>query len=271
LASARLNLRRAVEHLDSLDQEVRVFAEAEIERIQAEHGAEANEPVQAVWLAMAPPPFKPIAQFRRELPRRFGVILGDFVGNLRAALDHAVNGVAEANAGDGTKFPIIRDQKRYQDAAKDDLKGVPGSIKALIEQMQPYHDHARGKRLVLLADLSNIDKHRVLYPASALVYNGTWNQPHGAGDVEFMFRDGGVLGEEAEIHVRFVGPDRAPEVEGGAPYQLLFKDPTGNPATIVATRLDLGVLLDEVRAIVAEIGGEAPKAEAAVAIETPTI
>lgn len=271
LASARLKLKRAVEHLEALDREVRGFADAEIERIWAERDPADTSPIQTVWLAMEPPPFKPTAQFRRELPHRFGVILGDFVGNLRAALDHAVNGIAEANAGDSTKFPIVRVEANYPDTAKGDLKGVPASIKKLIEGMQPYHGHARGDRLALLANLSNIDKHRVLYPARALVYNGAWNHPPGVTEAEHKFRDEGVLGDVAEIHITFAGPDRTPNVVGGAPYQLAFSDPNGNDHSIVATRVDLGVLLDEVRAIIAGIGGRPSTAEVAAAIEMPTI
>lgn len=271
LASSRLKLARAVEHLDSLDREVRAFAETDLDRLRTEHGADSKKPATAIWLAMEPTTLPPVVQFRQALPARFGLILGDYVGNLRAALDHAVYGLAGTQAGSHNAFPTEGDGKSFANRAKDALRGVPEPIRALIESMQPFNGHARGDRLALLARLSNIDKHRVLYPANHLVHHGVWNEPQDVPGGERWFRDEGALGDTAEVHITFIGPEHTPLVTGGAPYQLGFSDPTRQGTYIVANRVDLGVLVGEVRSIISELGGLRTAADDAAAIEMPTI
>jgi len=50
LASARLKLARAREHLDALDEEVRTFAYGERERHYAQHDPEMAEYLVPAWL-----------------------------------------------------------------------------------------------------------------------------------------------------------------------------------------------------------------------------
>jgi hypothetical protein len=258
LASARLKLKRAVEHLDALDEEVRSFAYYEFERLRAEGDPQITKEFNPVWIATGTKPLptrstiRELPQFRHELPPRFGVILGDYLSNLRAALDHAVNGIAGTSAGDYTKFPIVALKGKWRGTAKSDLEGVPRPCRTRIERMQPYHGHRRGKRLLFLATLCNLDKHKVLHSTTFLVYKGIWTWPEGIQKAGRQYLDSGVLGDETEVSITFPGPDSAPKVEGGAPYQIAFTYAPGHPTA--ATRVDLGVLLDEVRAIIVEIG-----------------
>jgi hypothetical protein len=256
-ASARQKFRRAVEHLNALDDEVRRFVYQEIERLEAERDPEIDEWIQPTWFAMGDSaaktdsPFKNTPKARKELPARFGVILGDYLSNLRSALDHAANAAAGANAGDYTKFPICAKTKTFKDGADKDLAGVPDPCRAAIERMQPYHGHSRGKRLALLAKLCNIDKHKVLHASTFLTYPGVWTFGPPYEGATAGFSDYGALGEKAEVRITFDGPDGEPKVEGGQPYQISFADRPGSQALI--TRLDMTILRDEVRRIIAEI------------------
>jgi hypothetical protein len=255
-----------VEHLDSLDDEIRAFADYELERFRVEGDPQVSHP-PPLWLATgdepAHPAFRDIAQHRRELPPRFGVILGDFLVNLRASLDHAVNGVAGSNAGEYTKFPIVGPPKKgkklrpWGDVLATDLVGVPPPCQAAIKRMQPYHGHRRGKQLLLLGSLCNLDKHKVLHAATYLVYQGTWALGTGVEGMRATFVDRGVLGDEAEVRVTYGSPLSAPKVEGGAPYQIGFADAPGFSKVAVVNRVDLGVILTEVGRIIVEIGDAA--------------
>lgn len=244
LASARSKLARAAEHLEALDVEIRTFAYSERDHFRAKRDPEISESFEPVWHG-------------NELPTRFSVIVGDFLSNLRSALDHAVNGIAGDSAGDYTKFPIYIRRSQFKGSAKGDLEGVPRPCRAQIERMQPYHGHRRGKRLLKLAQLVNFDKHKVIHAIPALIYQGLI-LPEGFQSGSVFMVDGGFLGK-AEVKITVSGPDTEPKVESGAPYQILFAntiDERTQSPVIVATRVDLGILLDEVRGIIAEIGDE---------------
>jgi len=254
LWSARLKLLRAVEHLVSLDAEVRSFSRAERDRLLHDGDAEMPEYFVPSWSATPAPEGWP-GQHGVELPHRFGVVIGDLLGNLRSALDHAVNGLAGDKAGQYTKFPIYTSSRKFKGGAKGDLEGVPRPLWTEFERMQPYHRHARGKRLLLLANLCNADKHRVLHITSALLDQSA--RPSGfVGEV--MFRDFGVLGDHAEVRITFSKDKAEPKVEGHASYQILLAQVAGGK--MLATRLDLQILIDEVGGIVAEIGDMLPPA-----------
>jgi hypothetical protein len=258
LWSARLKLARATEHLDALDEEIRAFARSEVDRVVAQHDPKVEEEFRPVWSPVRPPPgFETPGQFDFQLPDRFVVIVGDFLSNLRSALDHAVNGLAGDKAGLYTKFPIYADSGKFKGGSKGDLEGVSGPCRTKIERMQPYNGHRRGRRLLKLSELVNFDKHKVLHANAGLVYQGIGIPRKQRG--ELWFKDFSTMGDQAEVSIIFGGPDAEPDVKGGQPFQILFADaPHGK---VVCTRLDLAVLLDEVRGIITEIGdGAVPAA-----------
>lgn len=102
-------------------------------------------------------------------PLHLGVIVGDFLHNLRCVLDHVVWQLVELNEqepGEHNQFPILDTPDAYKKNAGRYLRGVAADHSALIEAFQPYHLGANTAyhSLAVLRDLSNIDKHRFVHP-----------------------------------------------------------------------------------------------------------
>jgi hypothetical protein len=102
-------------------------------------------------------------------PLNWGVIVGDLVHNLRCALDHTIWQLVIANGNTpdgGNQFPIYThapDAKAY-DAR---VKGISAGAEAIVASLQPYlrTNPPKPEPLGVLADLSNIDKHRSIHSA----------------------------------------------------------------------------------------------------------
>jgi hypothetical protein len=102
-------------------------------------------------------------------PLHLGVIVGDFLHNLRCVLDHLVWQLVLLNRqepGEHNQFPIFDTPDAYKKKAGRYLRGVAADHRALIETFQPYHlgADASSHYLAVLHDLSNIDKHRFVHP-----------------------------------------------------------------------------------------------------------
>jgi hypothetical protein len=243
LESPRLKLGRADEHLDILDEELRVFFKSYAYPKLLEHTLDGP------WhVVLVNPPVN-------ELPPtpRLSLICGDAIQNIRAALDHLVWQLVllEGNRPGGwTKFPItthINDFNSSVRAPKDPKKRpsplqgitVGGEAWTLIEKAQPYNggemlkDPARHE-LVVLAFLSNTDKHRTLL--NRLVFPGRTTLK----DIVSVHPDAVIvdyrvpnqplsLVEKTEIvRVRFSesGPDPKVRVKRTLPVQPSFGDVT---------------------------------------------
>ena len=93
----------------------------------------------------------------------FGILVGECVYNLRAALDYLVYELAIVDSGhiqDGTQFPIESKKEIFTRRAKTWLKGINPTHIAEIEKLQPYNE----QWTAVLRDKSNPDKHRLLTP-----------------------------------------------------------------------------------------------------------
>jgi hypothetical protein len=102
-------------------------------------------------------------------PLHLGVIVGDFLHNLRCVLDHLVWQLVVLNGqepSDHNQFPIFDTPDAYKKKAGRYLRGIAADHRALVETFQPYHlgDDAASHYLAVLRDLSNIDKHRFVHP-----------------------------------------------------------------------------------------------------------
>lgn len=112
--------------------------------------------------------------FSREstIPAGFGILVGEVIYNLRAALDYLVYELAAHDSGrvqNGTQFPIEDAPQGFSGRAKTYLVGLNQRHITLIEGLQPYKgvDWTR-----LLRDISNPDKHRQLTPVRR-TFDGT--------------------------------------------------------------------------------------------------
>lgn len=108
-------------------------------------------------------------RLRRELayPERWSVVLGDVVGNLRAALDHAMWSAVHHHSGPPSSpvrigFPITSTQKDFNREAKRQRDLVAPRVWEIVEALQPLHgqDKAHTAPLEIVRWMSNLDKHR---------------------------------------------------------------------------------------------------------------
>jgi len=160
LDGVRLKIYRAQEHLDAILGVVRKFSQCHCELIP-EKDLKANI---VVLRASLPEP-----------PTSLGVIIGDFLYNVRSSLDHIVWQLVLANPPNQPKegksaFPICTTPENF--AAQVDrgrLAGMCDKAFAVVESLQPYG--GRNPFLVTLDDLHNFDKHRMLHVTTAVADN----------------------------------------------------------------------------------------------------
>jgi hypothetical protein len=107
----------------------------------------------------------------RQPPLKLGVIVGDYVHNLRSALDQLVWQLvllAGAEPARRNQMPIEDTPDKFARNAKRMLNGVSAGHRATLERAQPYHAAAElltEHPLRVLRELSNVDKHQVVHPA----------------------------------------------------------------------------------------------------------
>jgi hypothetical protein len=153
----------------------------------------------------------------------WGHAFGEAVHNLRACLDNLAWALANLDGSPSkpkrVQFPIVKDKSDWN-AGKSRIAELPDSAQRAIEQLQPFQrtggsDGTAGNdQLVLLADFSNTDKHRVaLLPevgyesiehAFAVKFRSEDDAAaEGAPNVEFdlgPLRTGGVIMRQVTRH-----------------------------------------------------------------------
>jgi hypothetical protein len=175
LAGCTAKVERAKLHLRSLGDELRPFLDSEPKpyRFFSKVDVESSRYLLRIWIL-------------RPLPVEWSLIVGDFVQNLRAALDHLIYQLVRANGQPPTRgnaFPIF-DQPPPRKRGHPErerwsamLKGVHPGVMGLIEFAQPYGGpHGPSRHLLAaLRRLSNEDKHRVLLSSYTAI--GTPKEP----------------------------------------------------------------------------------------------
>jgi hypothetical protein len=165
----RLKLRRAKEHLDTIDNEVRVLLEKHHQAVPFDPEPEDQWTVFRHGTIEPPDP-------------RWGTILGDFIHNARSALDNLVCAMILHNDPNArlehAYFPAYDGWKKWQseiikrDRGAEGLAptdGVTPDVLAAIEESQPYHIKSAALRrrapLLRLQTASNLDKHQAIHAA----------------------------------------------------------------------------------------------------------
>jgi len=117
-------------------------------------------------------------------PPMLGLLAGEFVYQLRSALDHAVwlIGCSRSPSGEApsnSEFPVFiepRDRREngrnipgFEKSGRNKVSGLSPYAQTSIELMQPYHrgDAANSDPLWMLHELRNLDTHRVIQPVVA--------------------------------------------------------------------------------------------------------
>ncbi len=180
LDKVRLKLDRAKIHLAALDMELREFFKTEPYRIETSPPPPPPKPlkppVDPVVFTFQPVPL-PLPRFGtfrilRDPPPILSLIIGDYVHNLRSALDHLVWQLSLSTTLTPTprsQFPIFdKPNPGIKGRIKDWTNDVPDKARDVIEDMQPYNrlgfaaGHHRFYRLWQIDKLDGIDKHAAL-------------------------------------------------------------------------------------------------------------
>lgn len=169
-------LYRASEHYNLLDYLVRDFLQPNCYEIAIEHDVIENSMWEGQEFQRAI--HRRRVYFKRDLPLLYwGTIVGDFVHNLRSALDHIIYVISHRRdpvefANDNTTaFPIcdspneFNGRKRRDWQPNHEIRGLPDDAKAIVEALQPYN---RGNDLLsdplrILREMDDIDKHRAIH------------------------------------------------------------------------------------------------------------
>ncbi len=231
---------RAREHLADINLTIEAFREKNPYPIPAYEDTDAMP--QSWWdLAAAHRPTVGPSGYEvtREvrLSPELSIRVGEFIYNLRSALDHLVFALAWHDGGKKPtggherklQFPIEDRPKSFWTRRNTLLKGVSDPNVALIERYQPYKGCSWTG---ILRDLSNTDKHRELLTlAGALdTYGGEW------------FDSLDAIPEAAREHARLASPDQV-DVGFYATLDVTFMDGLPVSETLEQLEAEVGKLL----------------------------
>ncbi len=148
-------VERAKHHLDDLNDEIARFLASVPYPITQEPDPERGGYLFRIHI-------------KEEIPDSLGLIFGDFVHNLRAALDNLMFELLGAPATGWVRpFPVCSKSADFKKIERALRQQVSAEAFRVIERVQPFHAtdaSDRRKRLQLLHDFWNEDKHRTTTP-----------------------------------------------------------------------------------------------------------
>jgi hypothetical protein len=167
-----IKLDRAREHLDSLDNKVKTWVNSKPYDIVDEPDPETPPNPLDQWCSAR--------RFRisrvSDVPPGFSVLIGDFLFNLRASLDHlalalAIAFSAKSGSGmtakqiEGSEFPIFHARAMKPEEELKKIGCIDPQARTEIIGLQPYHAGNRYATdpLWQIHELNRIDKHRALH------------------------------------------------------------------------------------------------------------
>ena len=260
LSACAAKTRRAAEVLATLDAEAR----ASIHNSHPVALIRSFDP-DTGWLSIK------VRAVPREL--RLSVILGEYIHDLRSALDYTVTALVHASGATLTRrhqFPIHTDRSKFAKnvgtAAAPDDNGPLAHVRHgfdMIESYQPYNTKpCPGDSLLwLLQRLSNSDKHRAVVPYSPMPVSQqlTINSD---GEVIDSWQPAGPqmwepYGEVEILRLRFAEPYPTKiEPDSVVGISLMFIDaafPPDHPDPIAFVVEDLHALGKQVAIIIADL------------------
>lgn len=159
--SAQLKLARGIEHVNTLREETSTFENSDAYRRGVETDIRSPQEIE----------YRVFAVEQEPAPSHWPLLVGEALQNLRSALDHAVYAVSKKSKG-RSQFPIFTDPCDFQVVGRPRIAGVPGPIRTLIEERQPYKSIPSAPErdpLAILNGLSSLDKHRTLTTVPFLI------------------------------------------------------------------------------------------------------
>jgi hypothetical protein len=205
LSDVYLKLERAEQHIETLRDRVEAF--------QTRNPAPFDFRAEQTPLGDDGVQYDLFAVVREEPPREFGLIVGDAVHNMRAALDYLVYALAppEVRRKRRTQFPIFADQSDFDERSPSMLEGLMPDELELIERVQPFMaaEVPSEDPLAVLNRLANRDKHHLLVTMIASVDEAeSWVSSNNA-EIRFTHLERGPVHEGTRI-VSFTATPRDP-------------------------------------------------------------
>jgi hypothetical protein len=161
LDGVRFKLTRAQEHADALHAQVEAYFEQVPKPYETRMDLDQETGEFAMWITV-----------REEPNPHWGVVIGDFLHNVRSALDHLMAALVTAEGNPvthRTQFPIFTERMAFEARAAPMMDGASAAARAVIEELQPFQvSHPDEHPLEILRRLSNTDKHRLLFAVIAL-------------------------------------------------------------------------------------------------------
>jgi hypothetical protein len=223
LEGVRLKLDRAGDHLQHVVKIIADMTKVRCEMIPEEFGEGGEKKYGVLRVRLTPKP-----------PASLSVVIGDFLFNVRSALDHLLWQLVFLNENKPSKsnmFPISSTPDIFSEEVKRGrVKGISTEAQKLLENLQPYHPG--NEPLATLADLHNLDKHRTLNLLTAVAQHThvDWSDTSGPivsmmiGDEEL--RDGSIFGSLAMPFLSDAMRERffAVSIQGHATSFIAFSD-----------------------------------------------
>lgn len=149
-------MMRAQQHLESLDAAIDQWSESRPYRFRKQRDPDTG---WYIWTC----------RVLRPPPVQLGLIFGDYLNNLRSALDYLAQALVKRggkNPSRRVRFPILLEVDEWDtDRTKVARKGIPARWVAVIESLQPYRrgDAAADQPLAILNKLANLNEHRLIH------------------------------------------------------------------------------------------------------------
>jgi hypothetical protein len=244
LAVPRLRLDWADHHLDLLETAISDFRKSNPYEFPLEKEADGWH----VWrLEVLVEPWP-----------KFGLIFGDWLHNVRSALDNLILpliDLAGKEPGRRRSFPVFDNPRKFESAGRRRISGVCDKHAAMIEALQPYPGRDDPQILALNAidRFSNLDKHRAVHPALAgghRVEKLAATLRGAPKDIEIEGRYTGYgkrLDHGTEIaRAKFTsaGPLPDMEVEGEFPVEIAFGERGLFASTLPTLRRHVGAVIE---------------------------
>jgi len=218
---------RAEEHLEPIKRHIIAYLNSAFDNVVGEF----KEDEEGTWLHLVDATFLP--------PPRMHTLIGEFLHNLRSALDHLAWRLVEQNGGkttEDTRFPILWEpppaNKKGVAPPPHVSGGVSADALAIIECAQPYKWGVRFAEhpLWLLHGLWNIDKHRHVATKGMRIGAFSFRQhlqgiPFPGEGPGFTYRLSVTSVTEDGAKVRAVPDDPTVEVDDESTVEIYLAEP----------------------------------------------
>jgi len=160
MESVDAKVRRARTHLDSFYVEATKYAEKARPQFIRKTNHDRTAHCLVFYVEDPHPPIE------------LSVIVGDFLHNLRSALDSLICGLVHktrpTSTCSGRQFPISNNRDQYLKERRGLLRGIPAAAVAVVDSLQPHcrpESSIEFDPLWILKTLNNHDKHRTAHLA----------------------------------------------------------------------------------------------------------